>query len=81
MRTFRKKNSGLVSPAANRKIIEPTITQNGALYHVQHKQPTLPPARILSRLSFKDSKSRETSEQPLAPRVALGEPVESGSTN
>jgi hypothetical protein len=82
MRTRRKKNSGPLSSAINErsKTTEPTITQNGALYHVQHRQPSLPLARILSLLSFKNSKPSKTFERPLA-RPAQAELVESAFTS
>jgi hypothetical protein len=81
MQTRRKKNSGPLISAINEhiKTTEPTITQNGALYQVQHRQPSLPLAGILSRLSFKNSKSNKTLENPLAPRRALAKLVESAS--
>lgn len=83
MQTRRKKNSGPLSSAINEHIkpAEPTITQNGALYQVQHRQPSLPLARILSRLSFKNSTSNRTFECPLAPRLAPIASAESASTN
>jgi hypothetical protein len=82
MRTRRKKNSGPLSSAINKssKTTEPTITQNGALYQVQHRQPSLPLAGILSRLSFKNSTSDRTLENPLAPLRVLAEPIESAFT-
>ncbi|HXM74314.1 MAG TPA: hypothetical protein VN904_03490 [Chthoniobacterales bacterium] len=48
MGTRRKKKSGPLSSGINGKVAaaEPTITQNGALYQLQHRQPSLPPAGI-----------------------------------
>jgi len=84
MRTRRKENSGPRSSAINDhgKTTEPTITQNGALYQVQHRQPSLTPPRIFSRLNFKSSKSKaKTLGNPLAHRPALSEPIESASAS
>jgi hypothetical protein len=76
MRTRRKKNSGLLSSAIKGQVAaaEPTITQNGVLYQLQHRQSTSPAAGIFSRLNFKNAKPRKIVEttffSPPAPAEA-----------
>jgi hypothetical protein len=65
MGTRRKKKSGPLSSGINGKVAaaEPTITQNGALYQLQHRQPSLPPAvnsDFLSVSQMSESKKCET---------------------
>jgi hypothetical protein len=83
MGTRRKKKSGRFSAVISAEVArpEPTITQNGALYQVQHRQPSLPPAGIFSRLNFKNAKPRKIVEATFFSPLAPAEPVEPASSS